>query len=395
MARLSASQPRVLYVSAAMRPRTYEDCFRETAHWPSQATQKYDSLLINGLAANHAEVIALSAPPITPATCGKRFVHLRPEAENGVFYRYLPVVGIPVLKQLITWASCFCNVLRYGKRNAYVLCYGLNAAAAGGARAAAKLLRLPAAVIVSDVPEQLGNGLVMRMAQRGLTRYDGYVLLAEAMRPLVNPHNKPAVILEGQADASMLTRKNTLENKCKEKVCLYAGMLHAKYGVLRLTEAFMQLPDPDARLVLYGTGDATDTIAKAAKQDARIWYRGTVDNAAVVDAELSATLLVNPRPSDETYTKYSFPSKNLEYMASGTPLLTTRLPGMPAEYEPYVYFFDEETPAGMAASLHSVLSLSRETLHDRGLRAKAFVLNEKSNTAQALRIIQFLEGLRT
>ena len=378
-----------------MRPRTYENCFRQTARWPSQATQKYDSLLLSGLAANRAEVIALSAPPITPATCGKRFSHLRPEAENGVYYRYLPVVGVPVLKHLLTWAASFYNVLRYGGRNAYVLCYGLNASVAGGARAAARLLRIPAAVIVSDVPEQLGDGLLMRMAQRGLTRYDGYILLAPAMQTLVNPRSKPSIILEGQADEAMRARANTLGSKYQEKVCLYAGMLHAKYGVLRLTEAFSKLSDPDARLVLYGTGDAVDAITEAAKRDARIEYRGVADNAAVVDAELRATLLVNPRPSDETYTKYSFPSKNLEYMASGTPLLATRLPGMPKEYEPYAYFFDEETPAGMAKSLGDVLALSRETLHEKGLAAKAFVLSEKSNVAQAKRIIRFLEGLRT
>ena len=55
-----------------------------------------------------------------------------------------------------------------------------------------------------------------------------------------------------------------------------------------------------------------------------------------VAEELKATLLVNPRPTTEEFTIYSFPSKNMEYMASGTPLLTTKLPGMPEEYHQYV-----------------------------------------------------------
>ena len=48
----------------------------------------------------------------------------------------------------------------------------------------------------------------------------------------------------------------------------------------------------------------------------------------------------------------------MEYMASGTPVLTTRLPGMPAEYYPYVEFIDEETPEGIARALKRVLSRS-------------------------------------
>ena len=76
---------------------------------------------------------------------------------------------------------------------------------------------------------------------------------------------------------------------------------------------------------------------KLAQQYPAVKYKGVAPNAVIVEEELKATLLVNPRPTGEEYTKYSFPSKNMEYMASGTPVLTTCLPGMPAEYNEYVY----------------------------------------------------------
>lgn len=386
---------RVLYVSSMMRAKTYTQWFSGASARPSQATQKYDCLLVDGLAKNGAEVIALCAPPLTRATCGRRFVRLLPEAESGVTYRYLPVVGIPVLKNLVTWISSFFHTLRLGGGNAWVLCYGLCVSAAGGARAAAKLLRRPAVVIVSDVPEQLGGGVRMRLAQRALMRYDAYILLTEAMNGLVNPKGKPFTVLEGQADAAMAARENTLVGKRRERTCLYAGMLHEKYGVLRLVKAFSSLSDPNIRLVLYGTGDAVDAVRAAAANDARIEYRGVADNDEVVDAELAAALLVNPRPSDEMFTRYSFPSKNLEYMASGTPLLTTALPGMPEEYAQYVYVFCDETPEGMAGTLRDVLSLPGETLHEKGLAGKRFVLQNKSNLAQARRILAFMKGVAT
>ena len=100
-----------------------------------------------------------------------------------------------------------------------------------------------------------------------------------------------------------------------------------------------------------------------------------------------------PRPSGEAFTAYSFPSKNLEYMVSGTPVLTTKLSGMPREYDDYAYLFTDESVEGMAQTLEETLALPRETLHEKGQQAKAFVLANKSNRAQAKRVLALLFSL--
>lgn len=78
-----------------------------------------------------------------------------------------------------------------------------------------------------------------------------------------------------------------------------------------------------------------------------------------------ATLLINPRPSNEEFTKYSFPSKNLEYMASGTPLLATDLPGIPAEYKRYEYIIENENIDGIANMFRYVLNLTDAELRKK------------------------------
>ena len=65
-------------------------------------------------------------------------------------------------------------------------------------------------------------------------------------------------------------------------------------------------------------------------------------------------------------------------MSSGTPLLTTRLPGMPADYYPYVYLFDDETTEAMTTKLNSVLTKSEEELEEKGKAAKKFVFSKKN-----------------
>lgn len=100
--------------------------------------------------------------------------------------------------------------------------------------------------------------------------------------------------------------------------------------------------------------------------------------------------MINPRSSKEEFTKFSFPSKNMEYMASGTPLLTAKLPGMPKEYYDYVYFFENETEEGITESLKNILSKNKDELYQKGYLAKKFVLKEKNNIVQAKRFLETL-----
>ena len=185
----------------------------------------------------------------------------------------------------------------------------------------------------------------------------------------------------------MINSQNDLSQKYKEKVVIYAGGLYEKYGVKKLIEGFIKLKDKNTALHLYGEGPMVKDIEKYSNLDNRIRFGGMVPNEIVVEEQIMATLLVNPRPSNEEFTKYSFPSKNMEYMVSGTPVVTTPLPGMPKEYNKYVYVFQDESEHGICSTLNYILSQSSKTLHDFGGAAKQFVLDEKNNLKQAARIV--------
>ena len=77
-------------------------------------------------------------------------------------------------------------------------------------------------------------------------------------------------------------------------------------------------------------------------------------------------------------------------MASGTPVLTTRLPGMPKDHEPYVYFIEEETADGIAKSLTEIFAKPSGEIHDFGMKAKSYILQEKNHVAQARKLLAML-----
>ena len=79
-------------------------------------------------------------------------------------------------------------------------------------------------------------------------------------------------------------------------------------------------------------------------------------------------------------------------MLSGTPLLTTKLPGIPKEYFDYLYTFEEETIEGFAKKMHEILALPSEELKIKGLNAQQFILQHKNNVIQTKRLINFFKN---
>lgn len=384
----------IIYVSSTCSREKYAQYVETKGVRVSQQAQKYNLLLIEGLARNGARVSVVSTRPLN-RNIEKRF-WMRAEAEenvNGVTYWYLPFMNYPFLRNVWLVLGSFFGVLS-GNKESVVICDALNVSATAGALAAAFLRRFRTVAIVTDVPCYFSSGRVSMNQKVNLAlmrRFSSYLFLTEQMSEVVNPKKRPYIVLEGHADKSMADVANTLVGKAKKRVCMYAGSLMEIYGIRELVEGFVMADIPDTELHIYGSGDYEEKLAKLAEQHENVKYLGVAPNSEIVQAELAATLLVNPRPTNEEYTKYSFPSKNMEYMASGTPMLTTCLPGMPAEYNDYVFLLKNETSEGIAETLKEILSKTPEELHGKGLAAKKFVLREKNNVEQARKLLSFLK----
>ena len=140
---------------------------------------------------------------------------------------------------------------------------------------------------------------------------------------------------------------------------------------------------PNVELHIYGDGPYAAELTRVTQEHPNIVYHGMVMNDVVVQAELEADLLINPRPTHEEFTKYSFPSKNMEYMVTGTPVLTTCLPGMPEEYKQHVYLLEDESVQGVGRAITRVFQEADTARADLGFHARCFVLEQKNNAKQA------------
>lgn len=372
--------------------------------------QKYHDLMRKGIVENtNDKITALSVIP-TNRQWTKRFIFKREtEYAGSINYIYPAFYNFPILRQLSVYNNSKKELKKLIKNRdkSVIICDVLNQFLAKSARKIGKKYNIPVVGIVTDVngyragAQERQLPFVKRMISKfaekvganDLDKYDAYLLLTEAMNDVVNTNNKPYIVLEGHSDSSMKDVKNELEDKSSPKVAMYAGSIHREYGIERLANAFVKGGFSDWELHIYGDGNFRDELEAISSKVLNIKYYGLQPNDLVVKEQIKASLLINPRPTDADFVKYSFPSKTMEYMASGTPLCTTRLPGMPEDYYPYLYFFDDESEEGILKVLKEVFAKSADELHQLGIRAKHFVMTEKTNINQAKKLIDFINTL--
>jgi glycosyltransferase involved in cell wall biosynthesis len=390
---------KIVYASCLCSKDKFNKLFENSNKNPGQQVQKYHRLLVEGLVNNNIGVTSVSVLPVSRNNCKKTFFKYEKEINNNIHYSYLPLINFTIIKNIVAFINSFSYVLFscFNKKDYVIIGDVLNISVCAGALCAAKILRLHNVGIVTDIPSFLSKDsrkFSVKVNNNLIKSFDSYLFLTEDMNELINKENKPYLVIEGLVDVNMKEVDNILANKYQKKICIYAGGIEKKYGIKYLTEAFIKANIENSELHIYGNGDFEEELIEICKNNNNIKYFGVMLNDYIVQEELKSTLLINPRPTNEEYTKYSFPSKNMEYMVSGTPVLTTKLPGMPKEYYQYVYLVEDESIDGLSQMLVKILSKTKEELYEKGKSAKEFVLRQKNNIVQSKKIIELINNYK-
>ena len=384
---------RVIYVSNLCLPKVYDSLFEDKCYKSSEAAQKYNRIMAEGFVLNGCEVISLGVVPVN-RNANRRFISL-PEGElNGVKYRHLKTINLPLIKQLLNAINVYFGVIKLcDKKNSFVICDGLSYLASKAAVLACKLKKIKSVGIITDLPEFLASSdRAVKRYKKLFDEFSAYVVLTEEMAIKLGYLDRHYVVLEGQVD-SLEEREPLKQKYFSKKIVMYAGIVQKLYGLQLLVEGFIKANLENYELNIYGNGDYAEEIDRISEIHKNVRHFPSQPNSTIVEKEKEAYLLVNPRPTSEEYTKYSFPSKNMEYMVSGTAVLTTALPGMPEEYKKHVYLIEDESVDGISNAFKKVAGLGDEEVLNKGRLAREFVLSEKNNKIQTEKIIELINRI--
>lgn len=303
-------------------------------------------------------------------------------------------------KAMLEAADKWCNT-RYKGEGVIVFVYSMRSAPmATACRIKEKIPQAKIYLIITDLPQFMDLGQSRLKAalkkidwisiKKMQKKFDGFILYAEKMADYLEVPSGKWILMEGSYDTSE-QRVITAERK---KAVMYSGKLDEQYGIKMLVDAFMSISEPDVELWLTGGGNAESYIQECAKKDTRIKFYGFLPSREdVLRKQAEASLLINMRLPSEPASGYCFPSKLFEYMATGTPVLSFDIAGIPREFLKYLFIVKEENKKALAKAIAETLKLDRKALKERGNAAREFIVNEKNTNTQCMKMWEFVNRL--
>lgn len=371
------------------------------------SNHNFEMSIINGLCVqNEINLQCLTIPAVYSFPYNNRRMFTKAESYDykRTHIRSIGFCNLPVLKEIWATISLMALIVKSAKcfngDRIDVIINTPNNNLLNAVRLAKIFInkQITQTIIIPDIPSMVTamdkqnplKDLILKYRNKKSIKMasnsNGLVLLTEAMMDFINKP-VPHIVMEGIVDVDSMDGDSVSSSK---EIILYTGTLRKIFGVMNLVQAFQMINDYNVELWICGSGDSEVAINEAANRDSRIKFFGLVDSQTALKMQHQATILVNPRTSEGEYTKYSFPSKTMEYLLSGKSVIINRLSGIPDEYYNYVFVPTNETVSSLAACITQVIAMDpfeRMTIARQG---RDFIIHNKNSRIQTGRIIEMI-----
>lgn len=399
---------KILFIGGLFPPAKKESIFRNCKKYFQFADDSFQWALIKGLKYHLGEIDILTAPLIGtfPFTYKKLFINKNSfYTSDGRKNKSVGYLTIPLINRISKYYALRKSAHKYLKNNeapSVIMVYAVHTPFLKVAVSIKN--RYPntkICLIVPDLPQYMSSSenwlyiflknIDYKILVRLLKKVDCFVLFSELMKDSLPIDSRANVVVEGMIDTKSVDQTNC--KKEEEYTILYTGKLDARFGICDLLDAFDRIKDnlKGCHLWICGDGDEREKVKKYAKKDTRIKYWGQVDRDFALELQRRATVVVNPRSPEGEYTKYSFPSKTLEYLLSGTPCIMHHLPAIPPEYDSYLIYTEDNTKEGLKNKLEEVGRMDIHELTRIGERARSFITSCKNPIRQTEKIINMIK----
>ena len=244
--------------------------------------------------------------------------------------------------------------------------------------------------MLTDNPYNLSSGsiYVKKYLVQQAADLDGYLSLTNGLVKIYN-ENAPSYIFEGLVAEESEGKKDPIFN-----YFYFGGSLYERYGVKTLVDAFHN-SNIKAKLVLAGSGPLDSYIEQLANDDYRILYLNQLSKEKNIAYMRNSIANINPRPLDLKMDNESVPSKLLEYLSIGTPVISTKFPKLYSTFKDDVHWIDGNTIDAMKIALESYDISKQEEHLKKAATARRKVFEFYGLSIQAESIDHFLADINS
>lgn len=335
------------------------------------ADEHWQKLFIDGLSKNGIDEITFYSVPFIESFKKNNIFKIKytETIRNNICYKQIPFINLNYIKIF----SRYKNIKQYlrswckkkTERKKILLIYSLHSSFIRLIKTIKKKFpQIVVVVIILDLPEFMNlerkksfiyktlKKIDRKVIAENLLYADHYVLLTEKMIEKLPYHSYTVIngMIE-QEDVSLISA-NQEDNKFE---VVYTGSLYEKFGVKKLVDSMKFISADNVKLIICGWGELEEYIRKAANEDQRIIFKGNIDLQDAIEVQRNASILINPRPNEGEFVKYSFPSKMFEYIKTGKPILCFKLDCFQDEYDEIFNYIEEYNEKSIAKSILNVV----------------------------------------
>lgn len=373
---------------------------------PAIQTHKFAKSIIRSLLSADYAVLLASACPIQSYPIGRKiFFGIRRIKIFEAAGYLVPFINIPVLKHVTRFI--FAGIILIGYvfryRPKYILIHGVHSpflliGAVSG------LFGLKVVPIVTDPAGVIlpSDGLFLSLlkildrifVRFLLRRFDGVISLSRNIN-INYGLTQDSLVIPGIASSDAVINKSDLPVSNRDDIftITYAGGLSKAYGVVMLVEAVLSISEIPLRLKIYGAGDQVDYLKSISHDDHRIYYGGFLDSDRLREEYIKTDIFINPRPSTDFFSMNSFPSKLLEYLLVGKPVVTTKIASIPEVLDDCFYYIHTESIEGIKAAILNVSNIDKNKLSADAEKSKNIALSEFGEVPTGVKIFDLLNRI--
>lgn len=307
------------------------------------------------------------------------FLKSQTEIEDNISYHYLSTINIPKVKSFFISYANLSKIKPLIHKDTYIFVDSLNYSLLVLAFRIAKKFHLPIVGVITDHPKNLtaSSTSYQQRILKYWPKFDYYYCLTKGLEKEANIHHRPFFIKEGLIDPKLF-----IESVKEIKPYLFfGGALYELYGVQKMIDNFLAIDNQyNLGLSLYiaGHGNLKNEIIALTQKFPSLKYLGLLNQEKLLKVESHALFNINPRPLYGKIDNFSFPSKVLEYIASGRPLLSTRHPRLIELFSDLIIWIEDDTEEAYFSAIKKVMDSSPNTLLLKTKKAQKIVYKNYS-----------------
>ncbi|UJF26168.1 glycosyltransferase [Planococcus sp. 107-1] len=318
----------------------------------------------------------------------------------------VPFINIFLIKQITKILFATFMILNWCLKNRkeekIIVCFNSYPDIATPILWISKIINIQTVCILADLPVNkvvkhkglkfIARNYEERIAKKNIRKFDLLAVLNKNAIIEFAP-NSDYVVLDGGFDISSVPTNRCggqwlekEDEKTKILRVLYSGSLTEYNGIRNLIEAAKLVENKKFSLEIYGSGELSKFVEAESKKNENINFYGKVSSEEIVKLQQNASLLVSPLLPEDSVAKVAFPSKIVEYLLSGTPVVSTKVSGLNEDYLQNLYTFNDTNPQTFANTIDEILIEEKEVLISKAVKAREFIIKEKNWDKQVKKV---------